>query len=105
MLTLARVQVPGVPTMTLGPAAGQNGGMQTDNLIVKDEGQVTRITLNRPEKRNALSYDLMSELVAALRAVENRVVVVEGSGPCFSAGHDLSEMTGQTLAFYQELFT
>jgi enoyl-CoA hydratase/carnithine racemase len=47
----------------------------------------------------------MQELVAALRATEARVVVLEGAGPCFSAGHDLSEMTGRTLAFYQELFT
>jgi len=79
--------------------------MQTENLIVKDEGPVTRITLNRPEKRNALSHDLMAELIAALRGVTAPVVVVEGAGPCLSAGHDLSEMTGRPLAFYQELFT
>src|SRR5258706_3978320 len=78
--------------------------MQTDNLIVKDEGTVTRITLNRPEKRNALSHELMSELIAALRAVGTPVVVIEGAGPCLSAGHDLSEMTGRPLTFYQDLF-
>src|SRR5437588_3491961 len=83
----------------------QNDDMETENLIVKDEGTVTRITLNRPEKRNALSQELMSELVAALRGVTGPVVVIEGAGPCFSAGHDLSEMTGRPLAFYQELFT
>src|SRR5439155_11778621 len=77
----------------------------TENLIVKDEGPVTRITLNRPEKRNALSHELMAELIAALRGVTAPVVVVEGAGPCLSAGHDLSEMTGRSLAFYQELFT
>jgi enoyl-CoA hydratase/carnithine racemase len=80
--------------------------MQTDNLIVKDEGTVTRITLNRPEKRNALSHELMSELIAGLRGVTSPVVVIEGAGPCLSAGHDLSEMTGpRPLAFYQDLFT
>src|SRR5438045_5875130 len=79
--------------------------MQTENLIVKDEGAVTRITLNRPDKRNALSHELMSELIAALRGVTTPVVVIEGAGPCLSAGHDLSEMTGRPLAFYQELFT
>jgi enoyl-CoA hydratase/carnithine racemase len=80
--------------------------METENLIVKDEGDVTRITLNRPEKRNALSMALMGDLVAALRleARGSRVVVLEGAGPCFSAGHDLSEMTGRPLSFYQELF-
>src|SRR5205823_13309991 len=83
----------------------QNEGMQTENLIVKDEGAVTRITLNRPEKRNALSHDLMAELIPALKGVTAPVVVIEGAGPCLSAGHDLSEMTGRPLAFYQELFT
>ncbi len=79
--------------------------MEFEHLIVKSEGSVDRITLNRPERRNALSLALMQELIAALRATEARVVVLEGAGPCFSAGHDLSEMTGRTLAFYQELFT
>jgi enoyl-CoA hydratase/carnithine racemase len=53
--------------------------MQTENLIVKDEGVVTRITLNRPEKRNALSLELMSEMIPALRGVTTPVVVVEGA--------------------------
>ena len=80
-------------------------GMETENLIVKDEGTVTRITLNRPEKRNALSLELMAEMIPALRAVTTPVVVIEGAGPCLSAGHDLSEMTDRPLAFYQHLFT
>jgi enoyl-CoA hydratase/carnithine racemase len=79
--------------------------MEFENLIVKTEGSITRITLNRPERRNALSLVLMQELIAALRGVDTRVAVLEGAGPCFSAGHDLSEMTGRTLTFYQELFT
>ena len=79
--------------------------MQTENLIVKDEGTLTRITLNRPEKRNALSLELMSEMIPALRGVTTPVVVIEGAGPCLSAGHDLSEMTGRPLSFYQDLFT
>jgi enoyl-CoA hydratase/carnithine racemase len=79
--------------------------MEFENLIVKTEASITRITLNRPERRNALSLALMQELIAALRGVDTRVAVLEGAGPCFSAGHDLSEMTGRTLAFYQELFT
>src|SRR2546428_311348 len=79
--------------------------MGFENLIVKGEGAVTRITLNRPERRNALSLALMQELIAALKAVDTQVVVIEGAGPGFSAGHDLSEMTGRPLVFYQELFT
>jgi enoyl-CoA hydratase/carnithine racemase len=79
--------------------------MESEHVIAKPEGAVTRITLNRPDKRNALSHDLMRDLIAALRDVEAQVVVLEGAGPCFSAGHDLSEMTGRDLAFYRRLFT
>ena len=86
------------------------GVMELENLMLKAEGAVIRITLNRPEKRNALSLALMTELIVALKGLAERspvpqVVVLEGAGPCFSAGHDLSEMKGRTMAFYQELFT
>jgi enoyl-CoA hydratase/carnithine racemase len=77
--------------------------MESNNLIVKDDGHLTRITLNRPEKRNALSHGLLSEMIPALRSVTTPVVAIEGAGPCLSAGHDLSEMTGRPLSFYQEL--
>jgi enoyl-CoA hydratase/carnithine racemase len=64
--------------------------------------------LNRPEKRNALSLELMEEMIEALNEVssrsEIRVVVIEGAGPAFSAGHDLSEMTGRDEAFLARLF-
>src|SRR3954470_14195716 len=78
--------------------------MEFADLIVKQDGPVTEITLNRPEKRNALSLQLMSELTDALRAADGRVVVIAGSGPCFSAGHDLSEMIDRNAAEYRELF-
>lgn len=92
--------------LTAAGMAGHNVGMESENVIVKPEGTVTRITLNRPEKRNALSLDLMQELIAALRSVDSPVVVLEGAGPCFSAGHDLSEIVPtRPIAFYQELFT
>jgi enoyl-CoA hydratase/carnithine racemase len=77
------------------------------NLLV-ERGQSARITLNRPEKRNALSLELMAELIRALESIgadpESRTIVVEGAGPAFSAGHDLSEMVGRDLGFYQQLF-
>ena len=63
-----------------------------DHLIVNDDDVVTRITLNRPERRNALSLELMEELTGALRAAVGRVVVIAGAGPAFSAGHDLGEI-------------
>lgn len=75
-----------------------------EHLIVKDDGLCTFVTLNRPDKRNALSLALMQELSAALRSVQGQVVVLAGAGPCFSSGHDLSEMVGRSVAFYRELF-
>jgi enoyl-CoA hydratase/carnithine racemase len=76
--------------------------------LLVERGQSARITLNRPEKRNALSLELMEELIRVLESIatdpEARTIVIEGSGPAFSAGHDLSEMVGRDLAFYQHLF-
>jgi enoyl-CoA hydratase/carnithine racemase len=83
-------------------------GAEYRNLLVAADGPAARITLNRPEKRNALSLELMGELTAALRDAgarpDIRVIVLEGAGPAFSAGHDLSEMVGREEAFYGELF-
>jgi len=78
--------------------------MTFTDLIVKDEGPITEITLNRPEKRNALSLVLMGELMEALRGASGRVIVIGGAGPCFSAGHDLSELIGRDVVFYRRLF-
>jgi enoyl-CoA hydratase/carnithine racemase len=78
------------------------------NLTVSTHEPAARITLNRPEKRNALSLELMQELIAALKAAsarpETRAIVIEAAGPAFSAGHDLSEMIGRDEAFLDELF-
>jgi enoyl-CoA hydratase/carnithine racemase len=77
--------------------------MAWQHLRVEDEGVVTRITLDRPEVRNALSVALMQELTAALRTAPGRVVVIAGAGPCFSAGHDLAELVaGDTAAHTRE---
>jgi enoyl-CoA hydratase/carnithine racemase len=77
-------------------------------LLVREEPPALRITLNRPEKRNALSLELMEGLIAALRAVGAdaavRAIVLEGAGPAFCAGHDLGEMVGRDEPFYQRLF-
>jgi len=66
------------------------------------------VTLNRPDKRNALSLELMEELIAALREASTResvrTIVIAGAGPAFSAGHDLSEMIDRDEAFYTHLF-
>jgi enoyl-CoA hydratase/carnithine racemase len=76
-------------------------------LAVIHDDRTTRIALDRPERRNALSLSLMEEMLAALGALPDatEAVVIEANGPVFSAGHDLSEMVGREAAFYDELFT
>jgi enoyl-CoA hydratase/carnithine racemase len=78
--------------------------------VVLESGSLARLVLDRPERRNALSLDVMREMLAALDQVAAdasiRVLVIEGRGPAFSAGHDLGEMTDDHDAeFYEELFT
>jgi enoyl-CoA hydratase/carnithine racemase len=77
-------------------------------VLVHEDGPAVRVTLNRPEKRNALSLEVMQDLIDTLRRVSAepgvRVVVLEAVGPAFSAGHDLSEMIGRDVPFFQRLF-
>jgi enoyl-CoA hydratase/carnithine racemase len=77
-------------------------------LVVETDGPVARLTLNRPERRNALSYSLLSELDAARHRIAAdpalHVVVLAGRGPAFCAGHDLGEMVGRPEEDYRELF-
>ncbi len=83
-------------------------GVEYRSLLVSTDEPVARITLNRPERRNALSLELMRELISALGAAaarsETRAIVIDAAGPAFSAGHDLSEMIGRDEAFLEELF-
>ena len=68
----------------------------TAMLLEERTDSVLRLTLNRPEARNALSLALMTTLVDALgRAAadpKTRVIVIAGAGPAFCAGHDLREL-------------
>jgi len=79
------------------------------NISVDREGPIAFVTMERPERRNALSLEHLQELLESLRAIgadrELRVAVVRASGPAFSAGHDLSEMIGRDDAFFQQLFS
>jgi enoyl-CoA hydratase/carnithine racemase len=68
-----------------------------ETLKVEVEGRIGRVTLNRPEKLNALSRQLMSEIVqlgAWLKLREDiRVIIVAGAGRSFSAGFDLNDFS------------
>src|SRR5215212_9774019 len=84
-------------------------GKQTyEHILFEADGPVARLTMNRPEKRNALSLAHMQELTSCLKAMgearEAQVVVLGGNGPAFCAGHDLSEMIGRDPDTYRHIF-
>ena len=76
--------------------------MPYQTLILQQDGAVASITFNRPEKRNAISYQLIDELMRALAEVEQSsalVLILTGAGKAFCAGMDLDELkalTGRT---------
>ncbi len=81
--------------------------MSYDHLLVKAEGPITTITLNRPEKRNALSLEVLHELGAAFAEVgasDAVGVVLAANGPVFSAGHNFADMAGTDLAGARRVF-
>jgi enoyl-CoA hydratase/carnithine racemase len=81
--------------------------MGYEHILVKAEGPITTITLNRPEKRNALSLGVMAELTDAFGAIgggDALGVVLAANGPVFSAGHNFGDMAGADLAATRALF-
>ena len=68
-------------------------------FVVREmSGSVCWLTLNRPQQRNPLSSGMIAAIAEGIKAAAGdpgvRVIVLAGSGPVFSAGHDLGEMTG-----------
>lgn len=72
------------------------------------EGGVLILSMQRAERRNALSLDMMRELDAALAAAsadsDVRAVILRGEGPAFSAGHDLRELLDRDVEAYRTIF-
>jgi enoyl-CoA hydratase/carnithine racemase len=79
-----------------------------EGILFEREGSTAIVTLNRPERRNALSLPMLQELTRCFRAIgedgELRAAILQAKGPAFSAGHDIAEMSGKDGAFYRELF-
>ncbi|MGH9946206.1 MAG: enoyl-CoA hydratase/isomerase family protein [Pyrinomonadaceae bacterium] len=75
-------------------------------LLVSNNGAVAVLTLNRPEKRNALNDELIAQLKAALREANDdeslRAVVIRGAGKDFCSGADLSSLQKIANASYEE---
>src|ERR1700674_741449 len=82
--------------------------MTYQDLICRREGSLAVITLNRPNRRNALSLGLMNELIACLNDIggdrDIRAVILAAAGPAFCSGHDLSETIGRDINQYRRLF-
>jgi enoyl-CoA hydratase/carnithine racemase len=80
--------------------------MDLDGVRLEVDGRVATIVLDRPQKRNALSLEMLQKLTKALHDVPEGagVVIVAASGPVFSAGHDLGEMIDRPDEFYSALF-
>lgn len=82
--------------------------MPYEHLTLAYEGSTAVVTLNRPQRRNALSLELMLELIAALDEIacngEARAVILAAAGKVFCSGHDLSEMTGRDINEYRRIF-
>ena len=79
-----------------------------EDILFERDGTTALVTLNRPERRNALSLHMLQELTRCFRAIgedaEARSAILRANGPAFSAGHDIGEMAGKDGAFYRELF-
>src|SRR5215510_14752783 len=79
-----------------------------NHLLVESDAPIAVVTMNRPERRNALSLDLMQELIASPEEIghtpEIRAVILAATGPAFSAGHDLSELIDRQIVDYRKVF-
>ncbi|MFF5265241.1 enoyl-CoA hydratase-related protein [Actinomadura viridis] len=76
------------------------------DVLVRHDGAFTTLTLNRPERRNALSRDFLLALTEAFRregATDARGIILAAAGPVFSAGHDFADMAGASHADVRDL--
>ncbi|MBV9096324.1 MAG: enoyl-CoA hydratase/isomerase family protein [Streptosporangiaceae bacterium] len=74
--------------------------MPFEYILVERSGEFATVTMNRPQRRNALSLEHMRELVTAFGELANTDVlgiVLAGNGPVFSAGHDFADVVGAGL--------
>src|SRR5205085_6156073 len=98
------------------PGAGGGGGerrlrpgeaaMGFEHVLVERSGEFATITMNRPQRRNALSLAHMRELIAAFRQVgdgDALGIILAGNGPVFSAGHDFADIAEAGLAVLRAL--
>jgi len=80
----------------------------TDNVALSRSGPIATVTLNRPDRRNSLSDEMLAELAAAFAALRDdaatRVVIVTGAPPVFSAGADAPFKKGMSEVERRQMF-
>ena len=85
-----------------------NAVAKYESILFETDGPIAVLTLNRPQRRNALSLELMREVIDCLSEIGRdrslRVVLLKAAGKVFSSGHDLSEMVGRDINEYREVF-
>ena len=85
-----------------------NAAAKYESILFETDGPFAVLTLNRPQRRNALSLELMREVIDCLSEIGRnrslRVVLLKAAGKVFSSGHDLSEMVGRDINEYREVF-
>jgi enoyl-CoA hydratase/carnithine racemase len=102
--------------MVRAARARDNGGMNRaaasicppilENVLVEFDGEFATITMNRPQRRNALSAAHLADLIAAFSAVgdsDAAGIILAGAGPVFSAGHDFADVATADLPAVREL--
>ena len=80
--------------------------MEYEHILVDWSGEFATVTMNRPQRRNALSLEHMRELIAAFSVVgesDALGIVLAGNGPVFSAGHDFADVADADLATVRSL--
>lgn len=84
------------------------GTMEFEHILVERSGDFATVTMNRPQRRNALSLDHMRELIRAFSDLGDSDalgIVLAGNGPVFSAGHDFADVAGEDLAAVRHLLS
>ena len=80
--------------------------MGYEHILVDRSGDFATVTMNRPQRRNALSQAHMRELISAFRGIGDSDalgIVLAGNGPVFSAGHDFADVAGADLMAVRSL--
>lgn len=82
--------------------------MSYDSILYEEQGEISILTLNMPEKRNALGHHAETEMTECLQDAAKRhdtkVIILKANGPVFCAGHDRSEILNQPLSSIRRLF-